>query len=382
MPQRTRERIEKGLYIVNGVVYMERTKGGVLCRRKAPVQFSAALNSRRQPTADLRRAYREFLDGVENEAFREMRRARSVAPTPERLAEAYRAAAALRFAQHRQPRQRTVDNNVTAFLALCRDVGAERVDRLTPQAVGEWVAGRAAGSDRARVTAWSTLAQARSLWAAWTIEGYERAGIVIPVCLARWPRGRARAVTRKYMRPPEELRAATMAWYAGLEESDQAAWAAATLMVQFAMRPADAARLRWEDFEARPDGNLTLVYVPAKTRDTTAAPRPVRWPAAAELLARMRAAGGAEHVVPGACEADRYALFSGRLNPAMRALGWERARWGKACYELRKMCVDGVRRRFGLDRSVQISGDSPSTVQDYYSDPNDDAIGPVDLSLG
>ena len=386
MPQRTRIRIAKGLYLINGIVYMERTKEGRMHRRKAPVQFTAALNRRREPTPDLRRAYREFSDAVENERFRDLKRARSDAPTPERLAEVYRSAAAAEYAKHEQPRPATVRNNVLAFLALAKDIGAERTDGMTAAAVEAWVAARCVadkdggGMERKRVSAWSTLNQAKSLWARWTAPYYERENVFLPACLGKWPVPKLSGRTSKYERPPEELRRATFAWYEGLEKSEPALWLACTLMTQFAMRPVDAAALRWADFERRADGHLTLRYVPSKTRMSAERPRTVRWPVDRALHGRMAAAGAAEHVLPGADAAARYALYIREVNPQMRALGWARERWGKACYELRKMCIDAVYQRYGLERAVQISGDNPETVRDYYSDPNSDTIAPVDLA--
>ena len=43
--------------------------------------------------------------------------------------------------------------------------------------------------------------------------------------------------------------------------------------------------------------------------------------------------------------------------------------WNKAVYELRKLCVDTVRREQGVDAAVAISGDRRETIDRYYSDP-------------
>jgi integrase len=380
MPQRERKKIDTGIYLIEGRVYFERTKSGRLHRRKASLQYSAALNERGRPTSDLRRAYREFCDAIENEEYRSLKRARSAAPTVERLVEVYRIAAAARFATHGSPRPATTSGNITNLIALARDIDADRLDGLTAEAVGNWVAGRVSGAadaDRARVSAWSALAQARSCWARWARTHYESAGIILPECLSGWPAVSAGATSARYERPPEALRAETKVWRDGLEASDPRLWLACALMAQFAMRPIDAANLRWENFERRPDGRIILRYIPSKTRGRTARLREVRWPVGADLLARMRAAGGAEYVLPGASTAERYSIYIREINPAMRGLGWARSRYGKACYELRKLCIDDTYQRFGLSRAIQISGDSSATVQAYYSDPNADALEPV-----
>ena len=58
-----------------------------------------------------------------------------------------------------------------------------------------------------------------------------------------------------------------MAWYRESAEKDPALWVAASLMVQFAMRPWSAARLRWGDIETRGDGTIILRYIPTKNRE-------------------------------------------------------------------------------------------------------------------
>ena len=57
-----------------------------------------------------------------------------------------------------------------------------------------------------------------------------------------------------------------------------------------------------------------------------------------------------------------------KLNKSMRkACGMED--WNKAVYELRKLCVDTVRREQGVDAAVALSGDRRETIDRYYSDP-------------
>lgn len=387
MPQRTRKTIDTGIYLVNGVVYLERTKGGKLHRRKARLQFSAALNSRGLPTQDLRQEYREFCDAIENEEFREIKRARSCSPSVEAFADLYRKSAEVEFSKYGQPRPGTVSNNTTAFLFIARECGAERIEALDGAAIERWVAKRCAGEaigeggiDRARVSAWSTVNQARSLWAKWARPYYAAEHIELPECLFNWPCPKRGARAVRYERPPEELRKATFAWYNKLEKEDAVLWLAATLYVQFSMRPVDSAELRWADFARREDGNWTLHYVPSKTRGRTNRQREVRWPVKADLMQRMKTAGAEDYVLPGATHAERYAIYIRRLNAEMREIGWTRERYGKAGYELRKMCVDAVYQRHGLERAVQVSGDNAKTVTDFYSDPNADKLKPMDVT--
>ena len=63
----------------------------------------------------------------------------------------------------------------------------------------------------------------------------------------------------------------------------------------------------------------------------------------------------------------------------MRDLGWQRETYGKACYELRKLCIDAVYRTLGVEAAVQVSGDNVATIMRYYADPNRDRAA-VDVS--
>jgi hypothetical protein len=387
MPQRIRKTIDTGVYLVNGVVYLERTKGGKLHRRKARLQFSAALNSRGLPTQELKQEYREFCDAIENEEFREIKRARSCSPSVEAFADLYRKSAEVEFSKYGQPRPVTVNNNATAFLFIARECGAARIDALDGAAVERWVARRCAaealgegGIDRARVSAWSTVNQARSLWAKWARPYYAASHIELPPCLFNWSMPKRGAMSRRYVRPPEDLRRATFDWYNKLEKEDAVLWLAATLYVQFSMRPVDSAELRWSNFERREDGNWTLHYVPSKTRERTNRQREVRWPVAEDLMRRMYAAGAEDYLLPGATHVERYAIYIRRLNKQIRKLGWTRERYGKAGYELRKMCVDAVNQKHGMARAVQVSGDNAQTVMAYYADPNADRLEPMDIT--
>lgn len=387
MPERDRKRIDKGVYLVNGIVYFERTKDGKLIRRKAPIQYSAAVSARGTMTADLRRAYREFCDHIENEEWRSVTRSRSDSVTVERLIEVYRASAEKECAVRGSPRPGTVQQNVSQLMALCRETGADRLDALDRRNVEAWLAKRcqeapaaSGAADRARVTAWSTLNQARGLWARWTAPYYEDARISLPECLRGWPAMNTAATSAAYERPPEELRKRTLEWYAAQKETRGDLWVAVTLMLQMGMRPVDAAALSWDDFETARDGTKILAYVPSKTRGRTERLRGVRWPVSPEMFADLRQRGGPHHVIPRDSPGTRMEIYLHEVNPALRAIGWHRDRWSKACYELRKMCVDTVYHRLGLERAVQISGDNPDTVRKFYSDPNCDKVKPFDVT--
>lgn len=388
MSKRTRKKIEPGLFLIDGVVYGERSKDGKLTRRKAPMQGSAALNTNGKPTAALRQWFRGLCDQVDNAQWEalEANRQRSSYPTVELLCRAYSEIAAAEYAAHGEPRPSTAMQNVQAFkrVALACGVGDDgRVDDLTATAIEKWVSTFCAGysdehGERARTSAWSQLAQAKGLWTRWTLPYYDRRAIKIPECLKAWPTPK-RNHAPAYHRPPDALRKATMEWYAKLKDVSKGMWVGATLMLQFAMRPGDAAELKWQSITGEP-GARVLRYVPSKTRGRTASSRSVTWPVSDALYDELRARGGSEYVVPGESPTARYDVFQHAMNPAMRSLGWDEATYGKACYELRKLCVDAVYRKFGLERAVQISGDNASTILKFYADPQVEGLSPVDVS--
>lgn len=388
MEKRIRKRIEKGLYTVGGMVYGERSRNGVLHRRKAPMQGTCALNSSGRPTADLRQWYRMFRDQVDNEKWLELEESkqRSSYPTVAELCRAYAEIAAAEYAKEGEPRPATSAQNVQALKRVAKACGVGeggRIDDLTPAVIEKWVGEFCGGyaeesGERARTSAWSQLAQARGAWTAWTRLCYQRRNIKLPDCLFRWPTPK-RNNAPSYRRPPDALRKATMEWYAGLAEASGGMWAAATLMIQFAMRPGDASALRWEQITGGA-GKRALRYVPSKTRGRTASARAVTWPVSEALYKLLRRHGGTEYVVPGESLTARYEVYQHALNPAMRSLGWNPETYGKACYELRKLCVDAVYRKFGIERAVQISGDNAATIMRFYADPQVEGLAPVDVS--
>ena len=42
----------------------------------------------------------------------------------------------------------------------------------------------------------------------------------------------------------------------------------------------------------------------------------------------------------------------------------------KGCYELRKICIDHIYQKYGVEMASSISGDDIRTVMRYYADPS------------
>lgn len=387
--KRERKRLAQGIILIDGMVYVERSKNRKVRRQKAPMQGLAAIDAKGRPTKELKAWQKSWVISIENERWEEIResKSRSSAPTVSEILKTYRAVAAAEYAAEGEPKPATVEDNARKLEAVARAATGEddpRLDKLTQEIIEAWVTEfcnkyPAEQQCRARVSAWSTLAQARSVWAKWAVKKYERKGVRLPPCLAAWP-NQKRNYAAAYKRPPEALRLKTMAWYRESAEKDPALWVAASLMVQFAMRPWSAARLRWGDIETRGDGTIILRYIPTKTENRTSKPRSVSWPMAKSLYDGLRKRGGAgDYVTPGATDTERYEIYTRQLCRVMRDLGWQRETYGKACYELRKLCIDAVYRTLGVEAAVQVSGDNVATIMRYYADPNRDRAA-VDVS--
>ena len=372
--KRVRVRLDKGLFLVNGVVYFERLHHGKLIRRKAVVQGSAALNERKRPTADLIREKKAFDDAVVCDDFHaiKMHRVRSAVTVAE-MVDAYRKACEEQRSVYRSPTVRSECNNISAFIRIATAAGLKMSDgvaKLDAAAVKGYVSSTIASGVGNDVSAWSTIAQARSLFSSWAMDMYARDGVTVPACVKTWPKSKAAYFMASYKRPGQQLVGSVMRLYARLERMSPEHWLAMTLMLQFAMRPNDAAALQWCDFEVKND-RVILRYVPNKTRGRTAGGiRPVEWPFSLDLYARMeKLRGTREHVVSGNTYLMRYQLYIRDVNRLMTACGFGEA-FSKKCYELRKMCVDRVYKTYGVEKAAQISGDNISTIMKYYVDSN------------
>ena len=299
-----------------------------------------------------------------------------ITPTIRMILEAYPKFAAVERLRTEQPCEKTVASAVGGTRRLC-EIGGISLDEpvlaLTRRRL-EHVLDAARRSALRPITVWSYLYALRKLFAKWTRTYYaDRRWRVprldVPPCRRRSPR---------YVRPDAILLQKVRTWYQGLERRrDSREWVLATLMLEFAMRNGDAARLRWSDFRMKGD-RAVLCYMPHKTRLSSA--RTVAWPVHPAIWERLCAyrRGGIPHdkrrgwiknadrdaqlVVP--CARDVYV----RLNRELRACGIFTG--PKGCYELRKICIDHVYQRFGAEVASSISGDDIRTVMRYYADPS------------
>jgi integrase len=171
--------------------------------------------------------------------------------------------------------------------------------------------------------------------------------------------------------PPDDLMAGTVKAYGELEKENPKLWLAATLALMFGMRPtADGARAEWSWFVQR-GGAWWLEYTPSKTRGRTtegSAVVQIRLPEG--LWERMRAANPRPgYVVPGECVKHRVDVFKRDLCAWQRGNGWDRARYCKPAYMLRKLCASAVARATGgnVQAAASMLGITVATVIKHYA---------------
>lgn len=316
-------------------------------------------------------------------------------PTIRMIMEAYRRFAAVERMRMEKPCERTVESAIGGTRRLC-EIGGISLDNPITALGGkqlEVILDTARCSGLKPISVWSYLYSLRQLFARWTRHYYvEKKWMIPPLEIPSY-----RRQSPRYVRPDMSILAKVKEWYLNLEKrKDPREWVLATLMLEFAMRNGDAERLRWSDFRPRrakernPIGacsygaeknrnsSFFLCYTPHKTR--LSSNRVVAWPVHPDIWERLSAYHAAgipcnkrkgwrknenrdsRLVVP--CARDVFV----RLNRELRQL--KIFTGTKACYELRKICVDHVYQKFGAEMASAISGDDIRTVTRYYADPS------------
>jgi len=375
MSDKKTKKLPENLFLRDGVIYFRARIGGKLKCKKANYQGPAALTNQGNPRPALLQELAEWIGYERCQA--ELRRRNPDAapegsiPSWEQLVEVYQEIAKRRFAEDGRPTPATVKNNVQRLLKLLKDIGVAKTEPLTSvtaEEISEWNMERvssAQDTDKARYVSMRILGQVTSIWAKWTLEFYERRGLVIPASISRWPD--IAGVAPRYKDPPDALKRATVEGGRKLAAENPSVWLTFALMFHTGMRPGDAERAEWAWFRELPDGRAKLTFTPNKTR-RSARGRQVEqvltkdfW---GRLCAARKAAGGTgPYVVPGAAIGRQKALET--VNDLMRAWGWTTY---KASYELRKLFVSAVYNKHGLMWAASYSGDNPMTIERYYTD--------------
>ena len=250
-----------------------------------------------------------------------------------------------RAARRRDLRERTVNENISA---LFRVLGAERgtgasTTLLTAKAVNDYIDSQLASRDdeRARRSLASTLTQARSVFARWTVEDYR--SLKLPDLSEFMAAGRLRKPPVHYRMPSEELRKSTLQagrkLFASESEDERNLYTAFLLCFDLGLRSSEAVALKWDWFRKDDSGNIMLDIIRRpgyrpKGRERTI---PVGVDVWTHLLARKLAQDEGEYCLPGGNPTNRSNLIKRDLAAWMRKQGWSAESYPKAAHELRKL---------------------------------------------
>lgn len=318
-------------------------------------------------TADLRAEYNVWVEQCSHKVGKVMRFGLKI-PSIDELIATYKKIATIRSLDpnYKKPTERSIETAAKNFKHCVAASGlsgerpyTELMDSDMIRHIFATLSMRMKG-----VSAYSYVASLQTVTARWTLLKYKDLGFKVDAPLMP-DFGNAK-------RPPEykmltaEQKAKIQAWYASLAtDDDRQLYLAASIVAQLAVRPNDVARLTAENFIQGDDGYVHLAYRPHKTIESSN--RRVDWPIYPALWELVRDVAG-ERLDEGKTLIKGARTVFDKLNRSMRAAcGMED--WNKAVYELRKLCVDTVRREQGVDAAVAISGDRRETIDRYYSDP-------------
>lgn len=321
-----------------------------------------------RPTGDLKAEYNLWVDQCSQKVGKVLKSGFRIPSIREFIATYERIASERsRDPNYRKPSLRAIETAVKNFGYCVKESGLDWnspcSELMSPDMVRrifDRLAKRVSG-----ITAWSYIASLKSVTALWSRPKYRDLGYLVEPPQMPDVGNVKRAPEYKMLSP--EMKARIEVWYAGLaKEEDKRLYLAASIVAQLAVRPNDVARLTAENFVKYPDDpHVHLVYRPHKTLESSN--RRVDWPISAALWEQICAVAG-DRLREGKTIIEAPRSVFDRLNQSMRkACGMED--WNKAVYELRKLCVDTVRREHGVDAAVALSGDRRETIDRYYSDP-------------
>lgn len=297
------------------------------------------------------------------------------------IAELVKAFAEIAWKRQADPRFRRADRSIeTAIKNYRYCVEASGLDDSRPYSdlmdfdTVRRIAARFVERGLANTSAWSYISSLQSVTAKWTIAEYRDRGLKVSsqVIPKQSLFGKA-ADPKQYEELPPSTIAKIWDWYMKIQEHDNPSCAFyAICMLELAIRPGDIGRLTAENFPKSPNGHHRLVYKPRKTRESSNRRVDIEIPDA--LYERLYALKP-EEFESGDLFIPHLRGVEDVVNASLRAeCGLDREHYGKASYELRKLCihtmlVTPVSQGGGADQAVRLSGDRRETIEKYYCDP-------------
>ena len=307
--------------------------------------------------------------------------ARKPFPTFEAIFSLYREAGRKQFAIDGKPGERTIENNISSMRTILRatrkteNLDALSITELNRELVENYseVMIAKAGKDelkilRARITAGSTLRQAKAIFTRWAL-GYYVGKLTLPDVKPFLTTGKS--VKRpSYRIPPLDLRERTFAEAAKLKEDKSDLYGAFLLCYDLGMRASEARECRWEWFETDDQGNR-FCHICRRSywkgpKNLVSHKVPVGATTWADLCAIRQ--DGNDFVLAGGNPSAREVLIKRMLADWMRSIGWDRNTYPKAAHELRKLAGSLWYTKAGLEWAARWLGDTAATVDHYYAD--------------
>jgi hypothetical protein len=237
-------------------------------------------------------------------------------------------------------------------------------------------------------SAWSYISALQSVTAKWTIAEYRDRGYIVESQVI--PKsslfGKA-ADPKQYTELSPSVIAKIWDWYMKMQDGDASCAFYAICMLELAIRPGDIGRLTADNFPMATNGHHRLVYKPRKTRESSNRRVDIEIPDALyERLKALKPAefgkaakpgepGHQEEFEPGMVFIPNLRTVEDKVNASLRdSCGLDREHYGKASYELRKLCIHTILvtpadQGGGVDQAVRLSGDRRDTIEKYYCDP-------------
>ena len=306
-------------------------------------------------------------------------RMREESPSIAALITHYRTAAEYRRSEKESPSVRSSENCIASLILVLRQgLGTDNPEALncsalTDELVHKYVKARveAAGQDlqlrqRARLSAASTMNQARAIFARWAMDHY-RSRLVLNVESFLKCSG-AERVTKHYTRPPEELVAATLQGAAALRLDNPDLYTVILLAHTMGLRAGEIENLQWSWF-FQDSGRqfLRLERQSAwktKGRAHTVAVSDLTW----DWLVSHKT--DPVYVLKGENKTQRHDMIRA-ASAWIRSMGWDKQTYSKTNHELRKLFGSEVWDKHGAYWASEWLGHTDvRTTRQFYAEPS------------
>jgi integrase len=364
----------------NGRYYVSCEIGGKRYLRVSPYsQMTQSASWVKKFMQDARAGNWEKLDAAKS---------RSGIATLADIFKAYREAAVNQMAIDGKPTSKTVENNIGQICNIIRQVeGGTKVDGLSSTILTKSLVERyfrlvvdQAGTDndmikRKRVTAASSVRQAKSLFTRWARSWYDDHGLTLHSNVAEFLGAGKTVKPDKYQIPPPDLRQVTQEAAQKLKEAKSDIYASYCLCYYLGMRAGEATEAKWDWIETDDQGKRYMSV--CRRADWQPKNRKARKiPVSPTLWDDLQVFRNPEspYILPGHATGRRN-LITRTMATWMRGIGWKQSKYPKAAHELRKLAGSLWYTKAGLQWASSWLGDTPETVYHSYADATE--LGPV-----